>query len=107
MFIFPSIEQIGGRILNKKAHNDAFMNGAKHVEIDVLRTEKLVLPCVPKSHFLFHLERIVVGAGSEPFRDEDGFNRSFCFCEGRIQGSDFLSVRDLKKFMTPIVKRNL
>ncbi len=55
------------------------MNGAKLVEIVVLRTEKLVLPCV-------------------------SYSQAFHFCEG----SDLklgMSVRELKKFMTPIVKR--
>ena len=60
MIICPTIEKLGGRVLSKKKYSDAYTNNKKHVEIDVVKTSKLVLPRVPYSHFAFHLGRRVL-----------------------------------------------
>ena len=60
MFMYPPIEQLGGRVLCRTEYYDAFLNGEKNVEISVLKTKMLVKPRVPYSHFIFHLGRRVV-----------------------------------------------
>ena len=60
MFIYPPIEQLGGRVLCRTEYYDAFLKGQKNVEISVLKTKELVKPRVPYSHLVFHLGRRVV-----------------------------------------------
>ena len=60
MLIYPSIEQLGGRVLCRTEYYDAFLKGEKNVEISVLKTRELVKPRVPYSHFILHLGRRVV-----------------------------------------------
>jgi hypothetical protein len=67
MFIYPPIEQLGGRLLCEQRYYDAFLNDEKHIEINLLRTKKCVAPPPePYSHFLFHRSKSVTKGKKVP-----------------------------------------
>jgi hypothetical protein len=67
MFIYPPIERLGGRVLNKQSYRDGLVNGWKGAELDVLRTKACVAPApLPYSHFAFHLGKSVTKGKQVP-----------------------------------------